>query len=207
MPPEDLGSRFPWAEKFRRKREKFSHEAPLVGRCLPGVLEVESLSSSFPFPLLSETISAMFLSLFFSFSVLLSPLSRFLTFALYTFLPRTFSPSRFNAPIRETRLLGSSSSLLYMYTHIHSFSFLLLRGFLRSFSGYLSFLCSGSPFYHLAEQQLVAQRGLSKGIKDLPIVLRKLRRTPSLVSKQTRSNNRPTKIDVFPNRWENTCTF
>lgn len=132
--------------------------------------------------------------------------SCFLTFALYTFLPRTFCHLISTLRSEKPDYLVPPV-VFYTCTHIHSFSFLLLRGFLRSFSGYLSFLCSGSPFYHLAEQQLVAQRGLSKGIKDLPIVLRELRRTPSLVSKQTRSNNSSTKIDVFSNRWENTCTF
>lgn len=51
---------------------------------------------------------------------------------------------------------------------------------------YLSPCSSASPFYHLAEQQLVAQGDPSKGIKGLTIVLRELRGTTYRSLKENR---------------------
>lgn len=136
MPPEELCRRgprwFPWADNSEEK------EAPLEGRCLPGVLDVQSsllflsLSSLFfhapfhrcsPFPFFPSVLLALTYSYFYR--------------PLY-FSPSNAFPSRFDTlTLSRFLLLPSLSS--------SSFSSFFLSP--CRCADYLSFSYSGSPSF------------------------------------------------------------
>lgn len=185
MPPEELRRggprRFPWAGNSEEK------EAPLGARCLPGVLDGTVLPpfSLLFFPLLSHTVFHRRSFPFFP-SVPLALACSYFYRPLY-FSPSNAFPSRFDTRTRNptARLVPS---LLSRCCCAATFPFRIVALL---------------PFYHLAEQQLVAQRGPSTGIKDLPIVLRQLRTTTYRSLNGHDQRNGSAKIDVFTNRWEN----
>lgn len=117
MPSEDRRwLEVPMGQKFRRKREKFSHEAPLGGRCLPGVLEVESLLF---FPFLSSFRNHFGYVPFPFF--LLRP---FLTARVFLLLPSIlFSLELFAISFQRSAPRNPTTWFLQLsFIHVHTFT-------------------------------------------------------------------------------------
>lgn len=185
----------PMGRQFRRKRG--ATRRTMLARCF-GRTVLPPFSLPF-FPLLSHTVSPKFLSLFslrpsYSYLLLLLPPSIL------------FSLQRFSIPFRYSNEKPNGVSYAVSLSPPSFSSSSFCSFFLSPCCCAVTFpfrIVALLPFYHLAEQQLVAQRGPWTGIKGLPIVLRQLRTTTYRSLNRHDQRNRPAKIDVFPNRWEN----